>query len=285
MNAASMPGQDVVDGAHVDVAGDRAALGALEVDLGDLVVLEHGDALLADVDRDEQLALRGGQRRAPRRRATPRGALLARGAVAGRRRRSASRPRRVWVFGLASVSALAAACVELVPAGRLRPRPPRLPRRRLLGRCARFAPASRGGLGVTVSAGAGAAALSSAARSSWLSSAGTIEAKNLLVGARAAVARVKAGGARAALDGWKARRHSRHHRVAARPADTVFATRCCRAELRALRRDGAQSLTQTGPRPGLDLAGSGARSDPASPRGTRTRRRPPRSAAAPRLLV
>ena len=56
--------EDVVDGALVDVARDRAALGPLEVDLGDLVVLEDGDALLADVDRDEQLALRGRQRRA-----------------------------------------------------------------------------------------------------------------------------------------------------------------------------------------------------------------------------
>ena len=50
--------QDVVDGAEVDVAGDRAALRPLEIDLRDLVVLEHGDALLADVDGDEQLALR-----------------------------------------------------------------------------------------------------------------------------------------------------------------------------------------------------------------------------------
>ena len=61
------PRQDVVDGALVDVAGDRAPLGALEVDLGNLVVLEYGDPLLADVDRDEQLALRGRQRRAARR--------------------------------------------------------------------------------------------------------------------------------------------------------------------------------------------------------------------------
>src|SRR5207248_1624294 len=57
------PGQDVVDLAEIDVAGDRAALRALEVDLGDPVVLEHGDALLADVDGDEQLALRLRQRR------------------------------------------------------------------------------------------------------------------------------------------------------------------------------------------------------------------------------
>ena len=61
--------QHVVDDAEVDVPGDRAALGPLEVDLGDLVVLEHGDALLARVDRDDELALRLRQRRALRRRA------------------------------------------------------------------------------------------------------------------------------------------------------------------------------------------------------------------------
>ena len=65
--------QDVVDDAEVDVARDRAALGTLEVDLGDAVVLEDGDALLADVDGHEQVALRGRQRRATWRRA----ALLA----------------------------------------------------------------------------------------------------------------------------------------------------------------------------------------------------------------
>ena len=58
------PRQDVVDRAEVDVPGDRPPLGPLEVDLGDAVVLEDGDALLADVDRDEQLALRGRERRA-----------------------------------------------------------------------------------------------------------------------------------------------------------------------------------------------------------------------------
>src|SRR5262249_38995851 len=60
------PRQHVVDGAEVDVAGDRAALGTLEVDLGDDVVLEDGDALLAGVDRDEELAAGLRQRRAPR---------------------------------------------------------------------------------------------------------------------------------------------------------------------------------------------------------------------------
>ncbi len=45
--------QDVVDRAEVDVAGDRAALRTLEIDLGDAVVLEDGDPLLADVHGDE----------------------------------------------------------------------------------------------------------------------------------------------------------------------------------------------------------------------------------------
>ena len=71
--------EHVVDGALVDVARDRAAFRALEVGLGDLVVLDDGDSLLADVDRDQQLALGGRQRWAPRRRAAARGALLARG--------------------------------------------------------------------------------------------------------------------------------------------------------------------------------------------------------------
>src|SRR4029078_13257701 len=57
--------QDVVDDAEIDVAGDRAALGTLEVDLGDLAVLQHGDALLARVDRDHQLTLGPRQRGAP----------------------------------------------------------------------------------------------------------------------------------------------------------------------------------------------------------------------------
>ena len=63
------PRQHVVDDAEVDVPCDRATLRALEVDLGDAIVLEDRDALLADVDRDDELALRRGQRRALRRRA------------------------------------------------------------------------------------------------------------------------------------------------------------------------------------------------------------------------
>ena len=82
--------QDVVDDAEVDVAGDRVAFRPLEVDLGDLVVLEHGDALLAGVDRDQQLALRLRQRRTLRRRAAARlragaRAACARGVLRSRR--------------------------------------------------------------------------------------------------------------------------------------------------------------------------------------------------------
>src|SRR6266480_5153077 len=71
------PGQDVVDAAEVDVAGDRAALRPLEVDLGGLAVLEDGDAALADVDRDEQFALRCGKRSAALRFPAPAGRLVA----------------------------------------------------------------------------------------------------------------------------------------------------------------------------------------------------------------
>jgi len=59
-------GKDVVDRAEIDVPRDRAALRPLEIDLGDAVVLEDCDALFADVDGDDQLALRGRQRCAAR---------------------------------------------------------------------------------------------------------------------------------------------------------------------------------------------------------------------------
>ena len=42
--------QNVVDRPEVDVSGDRPVTGPLEVDLGDAIVLEDGDALLARVD-------------------------------------------------------------------------------------------------------------------------------------------------------------------------------------------------------------------------------------------
>ena len=198
MNAASMPGQHVVDGALVDVARDRAALGPLEVGLGDLVVLEHGDTLLADVDRDQQLALGGRQRRARSAACGAAGRAACARRVAARRRPRLLGSRRVWVFGLASASALAEACVEVVPAGRLRPRPPRLPRRRFLGAVS-VRPACAGGE-VTFSAGAGAAGSAVRARSSVgdLVRLNNRSKRNLLVG-RARFGRPRqSGGARAA---------------------------------------------------------------------------------------
>jgi hypothetical protein len=54
--------ENVVDRAEVDVAGDRAALGALEVHLCYALVLEDGDPLLSDADRDKEVALRRGKR-------------------------------------------------------------------------------------------------------------------------------------------------------------------------------------------------------------------------------
>ena len=57
-------GEDVVDLPLVDVAGDRATFGALEVDLGHLAVLQDGDPLLADVGRNDELALCRRKRRA-----------------------------------------------------------------------------------------------------------------------------------------------------------------------------------------------------------------------------
>src|SRR5258708_16110635 len=60
------PRQHVVDGAEVDVAGDRALFRPLEVDLGNDTVLDHGDALLARVDRDQKLSLGLRERRPAR---------------------------------------------------------------------------------------------------------------------------------------------------------------------------------------------------------------------------
>jgi hypothetical protein len=51
----------VVDGALVDVPRDRATLVPFQVDLRHLLVLEHGDPLLGDVDGDDELPL--GERR------------------------------------------------------------------------------------------------------------------------------------------------------------------------------------------------------------------------------
>ena len=95
------PGKHVVDRPEVDVPGDRAPLGPLEVDLGDPVVLEQRDALLADVDGDQELALRLRKRRAARRLPTALPATL-RAPV----RRCASGPRaRTGAAALSSVAA------------------------------------------------------------------------------------------------------------------------------------------------------------------------------------
>jgi hypothetical protein len=60
------------------------AVGALEVDLCNLLVLEHGDTALAGIDRYEQLAL-GGRKRCPARRLASAPAAIAarRGAPLG----------------------------------------------------------------------------------------------------------------------------------------------------------------------------------------------------------
>ena len=101
-------GQDVVDRAEVDVPGDRAALGPLEVDLGDPVVLEQGDALLADVDRDQELALRLRERRAPRRLpaalAAARALPLLRSSACARRARRRRPPWRACCAGVSAAS-------------------------------------------------------------------------------------------------------------------------------------------------------------------------------------
>ena len=129
------PGQHVVDDAEVDVPGDRAPLGPLEVDLGDAIVLDHGDALLADVDRDQQLALRGRQWRPTGRLAAALGAAaLAAGSAPVGGPLGPLATRRIFPRGL--LRGFSAAGARRVarppsPAGRLRPRPPRLPRRRL----------------------------------------------------------------------------------------------------------------------------------------------------------
>ena len=147
--------QDVVDGAEVDVAGDRAAFGPLEVDLGDAVVLEHGDALLADVDRDEQLALGLRQRRPALLRAAARLAGAALLALA----RAPAGCRFVRSRLAGSLAATGAAACSLArgrgaPPGRLRPRPPRLPRRRFFDGSVDAASSAAGDSGGATCAGA-----------------------------------------------------------------------------------------------------------------------------------
>ena len=119
------PGQDVVDAAEVDVAGNRAALRPLEVDLGGLAVLEDGDAALADVDGDEQFALRCGKRRAALRLPAAAGRLVAAALLP-----LGELPPLRLLRGSAFSFARSGAAAPAVEPGFLRPRPPRLPRRR-----------------------------------------------------------------------------------------------------------------------------------------------------------
>jgi hypothetical protein len=130
-------GKDVVDDALVDVAGDRAALRPLEIDLRHSAVLEDGDALLGDVDGDEQFTLRRGERCATRhlpsatgraalpiRRVLPvllRLALLLHGLaqLPLRGRFGAPRWGRGTVLGLAAVPAAAAAATAFRLGGRV----------------------------------------------------------------------------------------------------------------------------------------------------------------------
>ena len=119
------PRQDVVDRAEVDVPGDRAALGPLEVDLGDAVVLEDGDALLADVDAHEELALRGRELRALLRDAAA--AAGSRGARGAASEPPPSSPR--LRLGLAARPSPPSPPRWQCPSSS-RPLPPRVPRRR-----------------------------------------------------------------------------------------------------------------------------------------------------------
>ncbi len=198
------PGQHVVDGAQVDVPGDRAPVRALEVDLGDLVVLEDGDAALGDAGRDEQLALRGRERRplgllaAPA--ARPGGAVLllaplARGLLA-----------RWLLLGLPGASpvgdsALSASAVA-VAGLRLRLRPPRVPRRRV--RCAGPSVAASSaawgsGSGGASAGGAGCVSACCCSSSCFLRRRNQLSGKrNLLLVCARADSHAAAGAARAA---------------------------------------------------------------------------------------
>ena len=132
-NAASMPGQDVVDGAEVDVAGDRAAARGA-----------RGRPRRRRRPRSRRRASRRGRRRRAAR-ASPSGAAPAAGrcgAACGARRARlalgrASR-RSGLLGGLLGRLGGGSASVAGDCAGRprfLRPRPPRLPRRRFFALC------------------------------------------------------------------------------------------------------------------------------------------------------
>ena len=106
--------QDVVDDAEVDVPGDRAALGTLEVDLSDTIVLEYRDALLGNADRDEQLALGGRERRSPGRLASAGGTPRPGSRLLGARR-LVRRRRLVRLIAAAFFACLGCSRLALAP--------------------------------------------------------------------------------------------------------------------------------------------------------------------------
>ena len=285
------PRQDVVDGAEVDVAGDRALLGPLEVDLGDDAVLEHGDALLAGSTEisSSRLAFGSGARRGAVRRGGARAALaplaLGRASLGGRsgcrvggsaaarrspsargRRRAAPAPapraRRRRLLAPAPAAAAAAALLRRwwLPVGA----PATSPARRRVRRRTQVRQCWSGG---RCAAPAPAAAF-------WRRNQGSGK-EDLLRWVRAAS---PLSGARVA-DGCEKRWHGLPRAVAgfSRSASGSFD----RGRRAARGGRGSRAAAAGGaPRPTARSRRSALRAGRASPRRTRTRRRPPRSAAA-----
>ena len=159
------PREDVVDDALVDVPGDRAMRRASEVDLGDLAVLEHRHASARALRR------RSGS---PWRRPGERPAAWAglRAGVRFRSRFGCSAPcpwTAAGLFGLAAcLVVVGAVCASTstapVSAFFLRPRPPRLPRRRRAGFRSASAASCRAGSSRSSASGAAASTGASSPR-------------------------------------------------------------------------------------------------------------------------
>ena len=253
-------GEDVVDDALVDVAGDRAAAGPLEVDLGEPVVLDDGDALLGHVHRDEELALRGGERLAPRLAAAwlrPPGALGRPGGLRGCRRRAA------FLAGFLSGAAVSAACVVVV---RLRPFPPRLPRRRRR-RAASWPSAAAVSVSATAGSGRAVSFCSGGVFHGWTPSrnaeygVGTMAMASgfSFVETRAAPTSVEVGvDARSAFRLLNCMNKPRNQGSSAdrraRFAGAGLTSGGGRPELRTAGAEGAETLVEAGPGPRLDLS-------------------------------
>ena len=143
-------GQHVVDGALVDVPGNRAAAGPLQVDLADAAVLDERDARSRRRSTETRISFLTPARAARLPPDERRGAGLRRFAFASPPR---VRPPRSLFSGPERAGASAAASVFAAWPVFLRPRPPRFPRRRR-----RFCSASAPDEGASSSAGAGGAA-------------------------------------------------------------------------------------------------------------------------------